>query len=77
MSDAPAPRPFNAAALFASLGAALVVIMLLAILTPRWSVDESTNWIVTLVGGLLAAGGAYAFLASRGKEQKKTVEPPH
>ncbi|NNF57780.1 MAG: hypothetical protein HKN04_06020 [Rhodothermaceae bacterium] len=77
MSNSPAPRPFNAVALFASLGAALVAIMLLAILTPRWSVDESTNWIVTIGGGLVAAVLAYAFLATRGKEQKKTVEPPH
>lgn len=77
MSDSPDPRPFNAAALFASIGAALVVVMLLAFITPRWSADESTNWIVTLVGGLVAAGLAYAFLASRGKQEKKTVEPPH
>ena len=77
MADSPAPRPFNAVALFASLGSALVAIMLLAFLTPRWSADEGINWTLTIVGGLVAAGLVYAFLATRGTEQKKTVEPPH
>lgn len=72
MPEPPAPRPASSAALLASVGAALAVFMILALVSPRWTSDEGTNWVIALVGGLIAAVLTYVFLATRGREKKET-----
>lgn len=76
MPDSPAPRTFSAAALFASLGAAVVAFMLLAVVSPRWSAEEEVSWLIAFVGALVAAVATYALLATRGREEKKADPTP-
>lgn len=77
MSDAaPPPTPSTAALMIAAAGAGLVVVMLLAFLTPRWTADEGTNWLLTFLGGLVAAAVTYAVGAVRKGRRTTTVQPP-
>lgn len=74
MSDAPnAPSTF--ALLFAALGAGLVAVMLLAIVSPRWTGEGGTDWLITLLGGVVVAALVYAVgAARRTRTTQKEVE---
>ncbi len=76
MPDAPAPRSFSAFLLFAALGVGLVVVMLLAAFMPRTGAEETVNWLVTLVGGVVAAVVTYAVGAMRKGPPTTKAEPP-
>lgn len=60
----------------AAVGAALVAILVLALLTPRFGEAESVNWLLTLLGGVIAGGATYLFLGSRKAEDAPTENPP-
>ena len=77
MPDAPS-RSATPFALFAAVGAALVAVLLLAVVTPRMNPDEGVNWLLTLAGGVLVGGITYAALALRrpGGSEPAKGEPP-
>jgi hypothetical protein len=75
MPESPVPGPSSAILLFAAIGGALVAVLLLASLTPRWTADEGTNWLITLLGGLVAGIAVYAVGALR-KGGRTNAEPP-
>ena len=66
MSNAPAPRPSTASALFAALGTAVGAFMVLALLTPRFSTEGDTNWLIAIGVAVVAAAAVYFFVARRG-----------
>ncbi|MDX1420285.1 MAG: hypothetical protein R3181_09990 [Rubricoccaceae bacterium] len=76
MSDAPAPTPSTAALLLAALGVGLIVVMLLAVVLPRSGAEEGANWVVALLGGLVAAAATYAVGAMRKGGRTTDAHPP-
>jgi MFS superfamily sulfate permease-like transporter len=71
----PPSGPSSAALAFAAVGSAVVALMLLAVVLPRVGEDESVNWTIALIGGLVVGVAVYAAGALR-KGSKVDAEPP-
>jgi hypothetical protein len=58
-SDPAAPTTIP---LFVAIGVGLMVVLLAAWATARYSTDETMSWVITGAAGLLAAAVTYALL---------------